>query len=262
MLSLLCLATLVAVASGACNIACPMNWDPLCGSDGHTYANSCEMVSMNCLNRRSVTIAHRGMCVELCEKVCTMNWSPVCGSDGKTYGNRCQLSSMSCAAKKNVALAYEGECKQVSAKRSCNGICTRQWQPVCGTDGRTYGNPCELTNMACRRSDNLAIAYSGECKMTKKTACNIACTRNWAPVCGTDGNTYGNQCDLTSLACQQRSGLAVAYTGECQVCQLACPRNWAPVCGSDGKTYANQCDLKSISCRSKSGVTVAKAGEC
>jgi hypothetical protein len=36
-------------------------------------------------------------------------------------------------------------------------LCTKQWEPVCGANGRTYGNICEA-NCA-----HVAIEYEGAC---------------------------------------------------------------------------------------------------
>ena len=36
------------------------------------------------------------------------------------------------------------------------------WDPQCGSNGKTYGNSCELKRAACQ-DETIILAYPGEC---------------------------------------------------------------------------------------------------
>ncbi|WAR09001.1 IBD3-like protein [Mya arenaria] len=73
--------------------------------------------------------------------------------------------------------------------------CIAQWDPVCGEDGNTYGNMCEL---GCA---NVAFGSQGQCP--------CACTKDLNPVCGNDGITYNNECLM------ECNGATLASSGSC-----------------------------------------------
>ena len=54
------------------------------------------------------------------------------------------------------------------------------------------------------------------CLFTDCPENGLRCTRDYKPVCGDDGQTYGNACMAHFFFCNRRQGLTeVAYDGEC-----------------------------------------------
>ena len=76
-----------------------------------------------------------------------------------------------------------------------------------------------------------------------------ACPAVGAPVCGSDGITYGNSCYA------EAAGIENYTFGECTD-DVVCTANYEPVCGSDGNTYSNSCEA------GKAGIENYTLGEC
>lgn len=47
--------------------------------------------------------------------------------------------------------------------KKCDYFCTQQYDPVCGTDYKTYGNGCMLSLATCKSSGKIQLKYKGRC---------------------------------------------------------------------------------------------------
>uniref|UniRef100_A0A8D3A5N3 Agrin n=1 Tax=Scophthalmus maximus TaxID=52904 RepID=A0A8D3A5N3_SCOMX len=332
-------------------IECDGTYKPVCGKDGHTYTNDCMRRKAECVSRTLVPIRHPGPCdlnvpspclekvcdhgavcvvkndepVCECPEACPQTSDQVCGSDGHSYGSPCEMRAMGCALQKAIHIQHKGPCDGACANCSFGAICDDQsgqcvcasecvesHQPVCGSDGTTYNSECELHVRACKEQMDLRVVSQGECKTCGSTVCawGARCVQNkcecppcsgeaFSPVCGSDGTTYDNKCELGTSSCMQKRRIDVAKPGSCDedcgsggsgsglesceqdrcrifggswdedseedrcVCDFTCqsvPHN--TVCGSDGKNYSNECELKKARCERQEHLLIQNQGPC
>lgn len=117
-------------------------------------------------------------------------------------------------------------------ENGCSGAgkCTEKPQtyieiyaPVCGCDGKTYGNKGEAAHFG------INIKHEGECSCNSNSDCS------------------------TKEYCKKESCDAA---GKCTAKGQLCPEILAPVCGCDGKTYENKCFA------ALSGINIKHDGKC
>lgn len=213
---------------------CTNEYNPVCGKDGITYNNICNMTNNN------TTLNYDGICkkmfgTDMCKDV---PYLPVCGYDGKTYNNSCELFLS------GTELQYYGVCSSNQAfsnisNSSCDNLV---YNPVCGMNDVTYKNICELNN------SNIELKYQSKCITNYSKICE---GEQYKPVCGYNNSNYSNMCHLYLNGVQfKKYGLCeepindINYLYDNKLNKYINCQEYAPVCGKDGITYKNLCDIK------------------
>jgi len=155
-----------------------------------------------CTSVPGTIIAARGVCTPKPE-VCSFEFAQVCGCDGVTYSNPCAARTA------GVNVKSKGECGEPPAMivskpatvdgskpEPCQLSASDEFSVPCGTD-----EFCQLEQGVCM---NKSMFHTGVCVMP-----DTPCDEMWNPVCGCDGNTYGNTCKA------HEAMVSVKVPGEC-----------------------------------------------
>jgi len=147
---------------------------PICASDGNVYQNQCELQQQTC-GLRVVPVSLQNcpktqFCDVDCDALYGQQPSYICGSDNKLYKSECHMRKENCG--KHVFIVPIKRCLAAFAFKGCARICPQDYEPVCGTDDKTYSNECFLGIEGCRSRNLIAKKHMGPCGRPEKPSTN------------------------------------------------------------------------------------------
>jgi len=152
-----------------------------------------------------------------------------------------------------VKMAKSDGSRSGAGTTACPVFCPSLFEPVCGSDGKTYPSKCILKATACEGHISGLVEARDQricsgIKMYMKLFGLIRNKRTFFKLSFTELKTHTSE-EPKEISIECRSSMKCNKT------------KYKPVCGSNGKTYTNLCLLKKAACKDRT-IKMVKKGTC
>lgn len=147
-----------------CPPGCRDIYAPVCGKDDKTYSSVCALKLAYCKNNKKMGISKIGKCDrERCPEDCPVNYEPICGSDGLWHPGECEMKLTACRKGTFIKQVKRKRAKKTCGSKKCVAYCPQQPKPVCGGDGVTYTNKCQMMKENCEKGKKVKVFSDKPC---------------------------------------------------------------------------------------------------
>ncbi|CAF3381609.1 unnamed protein product [Rotaria socialis] len=270
----------------------------ICGSDNKTYESLCELNKKACQIQENLVLSYIGECHDChhsdCPKnpnkcnphiQCLFDYHPLCASNLQEYSNECEMNKYACQSNIHLTKLHDGSCdfhEQRQQSEACKALicfhgktcmiedgigvcrcifnCSSEENKICGSNGMSYRNLCEMQRDHCAREENIVQVDSSHCFQTcdtlrcpygqckqrynEQVECECKqCSTIYSYqdiVCGNNGISYSSQCHLEYDACTRHLDIRPIHMGQCNNCHnVKCPFHGR--CQSEQGNYTCVC---------------------
>jgi len=195
-----------------CRRECSRTNNPICADNGRMYPSICHMEKASCYSKKPISVEYVTKCnIKQDER------KTVCGSDYTTYPDRCTMeeSPINCKTKGKITVLHEGKCKDECARyaKTCEFVPKVQ---VCGSDGKTYESNCMMRAFNCEEDKTIKVVKCNNKECPSECPSEFPCDV-YSPICGSDGKTYNNQCQLILSNLKSIEEVTRSHAGKCTV---------------------------------------------